>query len=190
LVKEQLRIAAGDPLGVRQENVAWRGVALECRIYAEDPDNNFFPSPGTITLLRTPSGPGVRDDTGIYEGWTVPLFYDPLLSKLVTWGKDRSEAIGRMQRALGEYQVAGIKTNLSFFRSILAHEQFLAGALTTAFIHKYYLPGVLPERGMASDVAAVAAALHASLERKSTSPGETTDSVWKRAGRLDALERT
>ncbi len=89
LVKEQLRIAAGDKLSLRQENVEWRGAALECRIYAEDPDNNFFPSPGKITLLRTPSGPGVRDDTGIYEGWTVPVFYDPLLSKLVTWGKDR-----------------------------------------------------------------------------------------------------
>ena len=81
---------------------------------------NFFPSPGRISLLRTPSGPGVRDDTGIYEGWTVPVFYDPLLSKLVTWGKDRVETIARMQRALREYQVAGIKTNLSFFRSILS----------------------------------------------------------------------
>ena len=189
LVKEQLRIAAGDPLSLRQESVEWRGAALECRIYAEDPDNNFFPSPGTITLLRTPSGPGVRDDTGIYEGWTVPLFYDPLLSKLVTWGKDRHEAIVRMQRALGEYQVAGIKTNLSFFRSILAHEQFLAGALSTGFIDKYYVPGASPERGMLSDVAAVAAALHASLERKSIRPGQTTDSAWKRAGRREGLDR-
>ena len=141
LVKEQLRIAAGEKLGLRQEDVEWRGAALECRIYAEDPANNFFPSPGKISLLRTPSGPGVRDDTGIYEGWTVPVFYDPLLSKLVTWGKDRSEAIARMQRALGEYQVAGIKTNLSFFRSILSHEQFLAGELGTGFIDKYYVSG-------------------------------------------------
>ena len=189
LVKEQLRIAAGDPLSLRQESVEWRGAAVECRIYAEDPDNNFFPSPGTIPSAENSFRAGYRDDTGIYEGWTVPLFYDPLLSKLVTWGKDRSEAIAGMQRALGEYHVAGIKTNLSFFRSILAHEQFLAGALSTGFIDKYYVPGVSPERGMLSDVAAVAAAIHGSLERKSIRPGQTTDSAWKRAGRREGLDR-
>lgn len=189
LVKEQFRIAAGERLGLRQEDVAWRGAALECRIYAEDPANHFFPSPGKITQLRTPSGPGVRDDSGIYEGWIVPVFYDPLLSKLVTWGRDRAEAIARMQRALGEYQVAGIKTNLPFFRSILSHEQFLAGKLSTGFIDKYYAPEASAQCAKLRDVAVVAAALHASLEGTSTDPRTTADSAWKRAGRIEGLNR-
>ncbi len=189
LVKEQLRIAAGEKLSLRQENVEWRGAALECRIYAEDPDNNFFPSPGKISLLRTPSGPGVRDDTGIYEGWTVPVFYDPLLSKLVTWGKDRSETIARMQRALAEYQVTGIKTNLSFFRSILSHDQFQKGELSTGFIDKYYAPEASIPCANLRDVATVAAALHASLESTPAESRGTTESVWKQAGRIGGLNR-
>jgi acetyl-CoA carboxylase, biotin carboxylase subunit len=189
LVKEQLRIAAGEKLGLPQEEVGWRGAALECRIYAEDPADNFFPSPGKITHLRTPSGPGVRDDTGIYEGWTIPVFYDPLLSKLVIWGKDRAEAIVRMQRALGEYQVAGIKTNLSFFRSILSHEQFLAGELSTGFIDKYYSPETSAQSAPLQDVAVVAAALHASLEGTTIGPRKTADSIWKQAGRVEGLNR-
>lgn len=100
LVKEQIRIAAGEPLRWRQEQVRQRGHALECRIYAEDPENNFFPSPGLIRGLRTPSGPGIRDDSGIFEGWTVPIEYDPLLSKLVVWDVNRPEALARMRRAL------------------------------------------------------------------------------------------
>jgi len=189
LVKEQFRIASGVDLGLRQEDVEWRGAALECRIYAEDPANNFFPSPGKIALLRTPSGPGVRDDTGIYEGWIVPVFYDPLLSKLVTWGKDRAEAIARMQRALGEYQVAGIKTNLSFFRSILSHERFLSGALNTNFIDNYYSPETPAQSSALHGVAVVAATLHASLAGKATSPRKTADSAWKQSGRIDGLNR-
>ena len=98
LVKLQIAVAAGDRLPLRQDDIVMRGAALECRIYAEDPENNFFPSPGRIVRLRRPSGPGVRDDSGIYEGWTVPIEYDPLLSKLVAWGSDRTEAIARMQR--------------------------------------------------------------------------------------------
>ena len=189
LVKEQLHIAAGEKLSLRQEEVQWRGVALECRIYAEDPDNNFFPSPGKISLLRTPSGPGVRDDSGIYEGWTVPVFYDPLLSKLVTWGKDRSEAIARMQRALGEYQVAGIKTNLSFFRSILSHDQFQKGELDTGFIDKHYAPESSIPCANLWDVATVAAAIHASLEGAPAESRGTAESAWKQAGRIGALNR-
>ena len=189
LVKEQFRIAAGEKLGLRQKEVEWRGAALECRIYAEDPANNFFPSPGKISLLRTPSGPGVRDDTGIYEGWTVPVFYDPLLSKLVTWGKNRSEAIARMQRALGEYQVTGIKTNLSFFRSILSHDRFQEGALTTGFIDKYYAPDASIPCANLRDVATVAAAIHASLEDRPAESKGTDESAWKQAGRIGGLNR-
>jgi len=189
LVKEQFRIAAGERLGLRQEEVRWHGAALECRIYAEDPANNFLPSPGKISLLRTPSGPGVRDDTGIYEGWTVPVFYDPLLSKLVTWGKDRFESIARMQRALGEYQVTGIKTNLSFFRSILSHDRFQKGELNTGFIDKYYTPEASIPSANLRDVATVAAALHASFDGPPTKSKATAESAWKQAGRIGGLDR-
>jgi acetyl-CoA carboxylase biotin carboxylase subunit len=189
LVKEQFRIAAGEKLGLCQEEVEWRGAALECRIYAEDPANHFFPSPGRISLLRTPSGPGVRDDTGIYEGWTVPIFYDPLLSKLVTWGKDRFETIARMQRALGEYQVTGIKTNLSFFRSILSHDRFREGELNTSFIDKYYTPEASVPCAKLRDVATVAAALHASLDGAPAESRGTAESAWKQAGRIGGLDR-
>jgi acetyl-CoA carboxylase biotin carboxylase subunit len=189
LVKEQFRIASGEKLGFCQDNIRWTGHALECRIYAEDPDNNFFPSPGKITCLRAPSGPGVRDESGIYEGWTVPVFYDPLLSKLVTWGKNRSEAISRMQRALGEYQISGIKTNLSFFRSILAHEKFVAGELATDFIDRNFLQkDGAPQSSALHEVAVVAAAIHASRGLGQSAAAVTTqESAWKRYGRLASL---
>ena len=107
-----------------QEDVTLRGHAIECRIYAEDPDNNFFPSPGKILDYRVPTGPGIRLDDGIYAGWTVPNEYDPMLGKLIAWGKDREEAMARMNRALGEYYASGIKTNVSLFRRILASRDF------------------------------------------------------------------
>ena len=112
LVHLQLRIASGEKLPFRQEDITLRGHAIECRIYAEDPDNNFFPSPGLIQRLIRPSGPGVREDSGVYEGWKVPLEYDPMLSKLIAFAPDRAMAIARMERALSEYFVGGIKTNL------------------------------------------------------------------------------
>jgi len=134
LVKCQLEIAAGHPLPFRQEEVHPQGHAMECRIMAEDPFNDFMPSPGKIVYLHTPAGLGVRDDSGIYEGYEVPLDYDPLLSKLITWGKTREETILRMMRALSEYQVYGIKTTIPFFQRILQHPRFLAGAYNTHFI--------------------------------------------------------
>jgi acetyl-CoA carboxylase, biotin carboxylase subunit len=137
LVKLQIAIANGDQLGLRQSDVAMRGAAIECRIYAEDPDNNFFPSPGTIIRLRKPSGPGVRDDGGVYEGWSVPIEYDPLISKLVTWGATREEAIARMLRALREYQIEGIKSNIGFFMDILHHPDFKKGDFDTGFIDRF-----------------------------------------------------
>ena len=190
LVKEQFRIASGEKLGIRQEDIRWTGHALECRVYAEDPDNNFFPSPGKITYLRVPSGPGVRDESGIYEGWTVPVFYDPLLSKLVTWGRNRAEAINRMQRALGEYQISGIKTNLSFFRSIIAHEKFSAGELATDFIDKHFLQtNGRPDSPALHEVAVLAAVIHASQGLTRPAAAVTQESAWKRDGRLDSLRR-
>jgi acetyl-CoA carboxylase biotin carboxylase subunit len=138
LVQWQLRIAAGEPLTVRQEDVEWRGAAVECRIYAEDPENQFFPSPGRITQLNEPAGPGVRLDSGVYEGWNVPLDYDPLLAKLAVWGPTRADAVARMKRALEEYSVGGIRTNISFFREVLADRIFRRGELSTAFLDEFF----------------------------------------------------
>src|SRR5205814_8066245 len=124
LVHLQIRIASREKLPFQQEEIRIRGHAIECRIYAEDPDNNFFPSPGKITLLLSPSGPGIRRDSGMYEGWTVPLEYDPMLVKQIGYGTDRQQAVGRLLRALNEYFVGAIKTNISLFRRILSDPDF------------------------------------------------------------------
>ena len=196
LVKEQLRIAAGEPLRLGQEDVRLRGAALECRVYAEDPANNFFPSPGLITRLRVPSGPGVRDDGGVYEGWTVPLDYDPLLSKLVVWGSDRAEAIARMRRALGEYEVSGIQTNILFFLRLLEHPDFVAGRLDTGLVDRVLAGGWMPGAGRSGE-AELAAMLAAALDlsrnvqkaagSKRATPGAA--SAWKGSGREALLSR-
>jgi len=137
LVREQIRIAAGEKLSYKQEDIRWTGSSIECRVYAEDPEKTFLPSPGKITRLRTPSGPGVRDDSGVYEGWEVPLFYDPMISKLATWGATRGEAIARMQRALGEYHVGGIRTTIPFFQAVLKDEEFRQGDIDTGYITRF-----------------------------------------------------
>jgi acetyl-CoA carboxylase biotin carboxylase subunit len=192
LVKEQLRIAAGERLRWRQEDVRLRGAALECRIYAEDAANNFFPSPGLITRLQVPAGPGVRRDSGVYEGWTVPIEYDPLLSKLVVWGSDRAEAIARMRRALGEYEVFGIQTNIPFFRRVLECPDFLAGRLDTGFIDRVLASGVMSEEPRSEEeerVAMLAAALHAGPQQDSPPPLRAPESAWKMTGRETLLNR-
>src|SRR5216684_2052414 len=137
LVREQITVAAGARLSFRQEDVQWRGHAIECRVYAEDPENNFFPSPGKITFLRVPAGPGIRDDGGVTEGDEVSFYYDPMISKLAAWGRTRGEAIDRLRRALDEYAVGGIKTTLPFFREIVRDEEFIAGRLDTGFISRF-----------------------------------------------------
>jgi acetyl-CoA carboxylase biotin carboxylase subunit len=191
LVQGQIRIAAGEKLPFSQEDVAMTGAAIECRIYAEDPENNFFPSPGTIRLLQTPSGPGVRDDTGVYEGWTVPIEYDPLISKLIAWGPTRNEAIQRMQRALREYRVEGIETNLNFFRQVLNDPDFRNGQFDTGFIEKWRIRQ--QERSFELSAAsqterdlAVIAAILAESERQSPVP-ESPVSHWKATGRREGL---
>ncbi len=136
LVKMQIRIAAGEPLPARREIVP-RGHAIECRVYAEDPDNNFFPSPGKILARRVPNGPGIRMDEGVYPGWVVPNEYDPLLGKLVVWAGSREEAIGRMQRALSEYYVSGIKTNVTLFQRILQDPEFIRGEIHTNWLDSW-----------------------------------------------------
>jgi acetyl-CoA carboxylase biotin carboxylase subunit len=136
LVRLQIEVAAGAKLPFTQDQIALRGAAIECRIYAEDPANNFFPSPGKITQLTEPAGPGVRVDSGIYPGWTVPIEYDPMLAKLIVWSDTRDHAIEKMLRALGEYHVGGIKTSIPLFRKILNDPAFRAGDLHTGYLDK------------------------------------------------------
>jgi acetyl-CoA carboxylase, biotin carboxylase subunit len=186
LVKCQLEIAAGRALSFRQEEVRPQGHAMECRIMAEDPFNDFMPSPGKIVYLHTPAGLGVRDDSGIYEGYEVPLDYDPLLSKLITWGKTREEAILRMMRALSEYQVYGIKTTIPFFKRILLHPRFLAGAYNTHFIAELEKE---PDReDPAEEIAAlIAAGIKSGRDAQSgVSPhSRGKEKNWKIQGRLE-----
>ncbi len=139
LVRLQVEIAAGGAAAVfATRHVCWRGAALECRIYAEDPENQFFPSPGKISSLSEPSGPGIRLDSGVYAGWTVPIDYDPLLAKLAVWAGNREEAIARMRRAIAEYHVGGIATNLKFFAQLLDDEEMIAGRLDTHFLDGFF----------------------------------------------------
>jgi acetyl-CoA carboxylase biotin carboxylase subunit len=198
LVHLQIRIAAGEKLPFKQDDVRVRGHAIECRIYAEDPDNNYFPSPGKITLLQEPSGPGVRIDTGMYEGWTVPIDYDPLLAKLIGYGSDRDQAIARVTRALNECFVGGIKTNISLFRRILRDADFRAAKLDTGFLDRMVKrPEDRPADSKAAEVAAIAAGLFAALGSTEQGSGngagsgsratEKEDSNWKNAGRREAL---
>jgi acetyl-CoA carboxylase biotin carboxylase subunit len=181
LVREQLRIAAGEPLSVRQADVSWRGWAIECRINAEDPFAGWLPSPGTITALRLPAGPWVRNDAGVYEGVAIPRFYDTLVAKLVVWGVDRAAAIDRVQRALDEYRVAGIRTTLPVLRRIVAHPDFRAGRLDTAFLDRL-LPDLADGGGRHASVALVAAVL-AYYERlgRGVIPPAAPLSAWRRA---------
>src|SRR5216683_5178713 len=172
LVHLQIRIAAGEKLPFAQSSVEMRGHAIECRIYAEDPDNNYFPSPGKITLLLQPSGPGIRRDSGMYEGWNVPVDYDPLLAKLIGYGTDRQQAIMRLERALGEYFVAGIKTNISLFQRILRDADFQEGKLDTGYLDRLLAKGsaAITSDALARDtkalesIAAIAAGMFAVLD--------------------------
>ena len=134
LVQEQFRVAAGLPLSFSQQDIQFSGAAIESRISAEDPENRFLPATGTVQELQEPAGPGVRVDSGLYKGLQVPLFYDPLLSKLIVWGRDRSQAIARMRRALYEYRVMGVRTTLPFARWLMENPRFLAGDMSTDFI--------------------------------------------------------
>ncbi len=192
LVKEQIRIAAGKRLEWRQEDVKLRGSAIECRIYAEDPARGFFPSPGLITRLAIPSGPGVRNDSGVYEGWRVPLDYDPLLSKLIVWGTDRRQAVARMRRALSEYEVAGVKTTLQFFRQLLEHPEFAEGEIDTGFIDRMLAEGSLenPPPQVMESVALLALALE--LRNRQAQPQAPARhagvSRWKAEGRERLLK--
>jgi acetyl-CoA carboxylase biotin carboxylase subunit len=187
LVKLQIRIAQGEPLPFRQEGLVQRGHAIECRVYAEDPDAGFLPSPGTITALRTPGGPGVRDDSGVYEGWEVPIHYDPLVSKLVVWAESREEAIRRLRRAVAEYRVIGIQTTLPFFARVLGHRAFVAGDFDTSFVDTQ-LAGKDGPRARSVEIAVVMAAIRAFEERRAgrVPPGRPGLPAWHAAGLREA----
>src|SRR5262245_41145748 len=191
IAREQIRIAAGGRLTIKQKDVRWKGSAVECRVYAEDPDQNFLPSPGRITRLRVPSGPGVRDDSGVYEGWEVPIFYDPMISKLVAWGATRDDAIARMKRALSEYHLEGIRTNIAFFTEILETPGFRKGDFDTGYIDQW-LRTRDPKPNMSEadrDLALLAAVFHYSNRAAAPANGAPAKPVspWKQAGRTGGL---
>jgi acetyl-CoA carboxylase biotin carboxylase subunit len=185
LVKEQLRIAAGDKLGFTQDDVVATGWAIECRINAEDPHAGFIPSPGRIASLRPASGPWVRDDSGVYDGYTIPRFYDTLMAKLVVWGPDREAAIARMARALAEYKVVGVRTTIPLLEHIVADPDFAAGRLSTAFLDRL-LDRARPEaQGRRRSIALIAAAL-AAYNRASVQappPVSAATGAWRQAVR-------
>jgi pyruvate carboxylase subunit A len=149
IVKEQIRIASGLPLSVSQEEIQMRGNAIECRINAEDPLNDFAPTPGKLTGYHSPGGTGIRVDSGVYSGFTVPPYYDPMISKLIVWGKDRDEAITRMRRALYEYVITGVRTNIPFHKAVMENLRFIMGEIGTHFIEE--------ETGLIEDIKAVLA---------------------------------
>ena len=186
LVQWQLRIAAGEALTLRQEDVRWSGSALECRIYAEDPDHQFLPSPGQITRLTEPAGPGVRLDSGVYEGWTVPLDYDPLLAKLAAWAPSREAAVERMKRALAEYTIAGIRTNRSFFSEIMDDAEFRSGRLSTAFLDEFFARRNAHEPAIEAEAVAALAAVLAQ-RKPNIAPPTTPTSRWLETGRESLL---
>jgi acetyl-CoA carboxylase biotin carboxylase subunit len=212
LVKLQIAIAAGHRLPFAWESITPRGHAIEVRLYAEDPENNFFPSPGKILSRRAPSGPGIRLDEGVYSGWTVPMDYDPLLAKLIAWGNSREETIARLRRALEEYAVTGIKTNAALFRRILAEPDFLRADIHTKWLDELLLRpraaadnltahfNAEQQRSSATDAAVIAAALWqavapgAACPRSVGSPASSSPagepSRWKLDGRLHQLDRT
>ncbi|HEY3102590.1 MAG TPA: acetyl-CoA carboxylase biotin carboxylase subunit [Pyrinomonadaceae bacterium] len=199
LVREQINVAAGATLSFKQDDLRWVGHAIECRVYAEDPDNNFFPSPGKITFLRVPAGPGIRDDSGVSEGDEVSIHYDPMISKLAAWGRTRAEAIDRLRRALDEYAVGGIKTTLPFFREIVRDEEFIAARLDTGFIPRFNerrreSPNLVPTArdtqasSPQQDIAIIAGALaYARGQRTPVTNHREPQSKWKIAGRQTAL---
>jgi acetyl-CoA carboxylase biotin carboxylase subunit len=143
LVKEQIRIAAGEPLGYKQEDIKMLGHAIEVRVYAEDPSNNFLPDIGRLSTYRRPQGAGVRVDDGYEEGMDIPIYYDPLIAKMITYGSTRKDAISRMVRAIDEYKISGVQTTLPFCRFVMQHDAFVSGNFDTHFVKHYFTPDVL-----------------------------------------------
>ncbi len=195
LVKEQILIAQGEKLNYAQEDVCQKGHAVECRIYAEDPNKNFMPSPGKIRRLRKPHGPGVRVDDYVYEGYKIPIYYDPMISKLITYGANRKEAIQRMIRALNEYRIVGVKTSIPFLKKIMKNKHFQEELYNTHFIETYrkelFAKEHTPKEEEVEDLAAITALIQYLEDRKATID-ETSAipefrSAWRDFGRKQAV---
>jgi acetyl-CoA carboxylase biotin carboxylase subunit len=167
IVKEQIKIAAGEKLQIQQDEIKQVGHAIECRIYAEDPDSNFFPCPGLIEALRVPGGPGVRDDSGVFEGFEIPIQYDPMISKLVVWGQNREEAINRMRRALSEYIITGVKTTVPFHIRVMNNRHFIEGDFDTNYIDKVFFEEEQERVPENAEVAIIVGAIEQYLREKS-----------------------
>jgi len=174
IVRQQILIAAGEPIQYTQRDISGRGHAIECRIYGEDPENGFMPCPGKITFLQKPSGPGIRNDSGIYTGFEIPVEYDPILSKLIVWAPDRKQAIARMKNALSQYVVLGIKTPVPFLMDVLASEAFCDGKTSTDFIAAYF--NDWKQAGDETDLALIACIIDeiSGKKRRKTSADATT----------------
>jgi acetyl-CoA carboxylase biotin carboxylase subunit len=192
LVKEQLRIARGRRMGPTQDSIHINGHAIECRINAEDPYNDFLPSTGRVTVHLAPTGPGVRLDSGIYAGSEVTPYYDPMLSKLVVWGATRPEAIRRLSRALEEYRIMGIKTNLPFHQKLVDSHHFISGKFDTSFVEQHFDPTVNPQK-LNPEAAAILATLVAHHRQQQAAqiigPNERDTSNWKWVGRWERMHR-
>jgi acetyl-CoA carboxylase biotin carboxylase subunit len=195
LVKLQLRVAAGGDVPFRQEEIQPRGHAIECRITAEDPEQDFLPSTGRIQRLRLPSGPGLRNDAGVYPGADVSPHYDSLVAKLISWGRDRNESRRRMLRALDEYVLEGVKTSIPFHRWALSHPAFIEGGIDTGFVGQHYRPQAVAPGPEEELLAVRAAALHAHLHPSAAAAathtgGDSGGSAWKNAGRPGRFQRS
>jgi acetyl-CoA carboxylase biotin carboxylase subunit len=195
IVKEQIKIATGEKLSFVQKDIHWKGWAIECRIYAEDPENNFLPSIGTIESYLEPAGPGVRVDSGLYEGGEVSLYYDPIVAKLITWGKDREEAIQRMKRALTEYRITGVTTTIPLHSQVMENEKFLKGEISTHFIEEEFKKQELISKDGDQEeykLVAIVSALVDFQERRKEQVSllggkKFADSPWKTEGRKRGL---
>jgi acetyl-CoA carboxylase biotin carboxylase subunit len=192
LVKQQIEVASGAALAIRQKDIKPRGHAIEMRVYAEDPARGFLPSVGTIKRLVLPQGPGVRNENGVYEGYQIPIYYDPMLGKLVVYADTREEAIRRARRALQEYRCEPVRTNVDFLLWALSEKAFLDGSYDTKHIETYFAPAHLHQREAEIELAAVAAAIAAydyhGTVRYATLD-EAKDGAWRRAARADATRK-
>jgi acetyl-CoA carboxylase biotin carboxylase subunit len=194
IVKEQIRVARGRTLGIVQEDVQINGWAIECRINAEDPYNNFMPSTGCVTHMLLPTGPGVRIDAGVYRGFEISPYYDSLIAKLIVYGKTRAEAILRMRRALEEFKIVGVRTNIPFHQSLMDSPRFMGGQFDTRFVEERFSMEAI-DRGRASnaDIAAIMATLVAhhqtQLSAHVIQRGKRDTSNWKWLSRWERLRR-
>jgi len=194
IVKEQIRIARGRQLRYVQDDIKFKGWAIECRVNAEDPYNNFLPSTGKIALSLLPTGPGVRVDTGVYPGFVITPYYDSLISKLIVWGETRAEAILRMRRALEEYRILGVKTNIPFHQHLLDQHRFMAGQFDTKFVEERFSMEEAEEGKVTHpEIAAILAALVAHNQTQAAAQivqrNERDTSNWKWVGRWERMHR-